>query len=207
MPFQLPVSIQTKIISSEGTTIYYPRITGLVSKVMENQLNHVIFEQVQALIHEQGKYQIASPKKEMIGHYEIKTNERGILSLTISNYAYSYPMAHGFTLLASLTFDVNTGKQYQLSELFQPGADYVGVLSRNIATQIRARNLPLLQPFHSIARNQSYYLADKALVIYFRLYEITPNYVGFPMFPISVYEVQSMIPDKSPLSVLAADIA
>ncbi|MCC2686244.1 MAG: hypothetical protein K0R75_3143, partial [Paenibacillaceae bacterium] len=36
---------------------------------------------------------------------------------------------------------------------------------------------------------------------------ITPYYVGFPMFPISVYDVLSIAAEPGPLSDLAADIA
>ncbi len=206
MPYQLPVRIDTRVMSAQGITIDIPQVNGLSDKRVQDQINSAIVGQVHAMIREQGKYQV-STKMEMTGHYEIKTNERGILSLTQSNYAYSYPMAHGFTLLKSLTFDVNTGKNYQLSELFKPGSNYVEVISQIIAAQIKARNIPLVKPFQSIAPNQEYYLADKALVIYFPLYEITPGYVGFPMFPISVYDVLSMATDQSPISILAADIA
>jgi hypothetical protein len=161
---------------------------------------------VNALIREQGKY-LTSANFQMIGHYEIKTNERGILSLILTNYAISVPSAHGMTLAKALTFDVNTGKQYALRELFAPGSDYVTVLSDQIRLQIRERDIQTLQPFTAISPNQDYYLADKALIIFFQLYEITPYYYGFPMFPISVYSVQSITPDQSPLSTLSADIA
>ncbi|MGC5325981.1 DUF3298 domain-containing protein [Brevibacillus sp. SYSU BS000544] len=206
MPFQLPVGIETRVISSKKTTIYVPQVSGLANRQVQNRINTAIINEINSMIREQGKYQ-TSTNPEMTGHYEIKTNERGILSLTLSNYAISEHMAHGFTILRSLTFNVNTGKQYQLSELFKPGSDYIAVISAIIAAQIKARNLPLLNGFTTIRPNQPYYLADKALVIYFQLYEITPYYVGFPMFPISVYDVLSMTTDESPISILAADIA
>jgi hypothetical protein len=134
-------------------------------------------------------------------------DERGILSLTLSNYAYSSPMAHGYTIVKALTFNVLTGKQYSLGDLFKPGSDYVGVLSAEVSAQIKQRNLPLLNGFTAISPNQDYYLADKSIVIFFQLYEITPYYVGFPMFPISVYDVLSIAAEPGPLSDLAADIA
>ena len=58
----------------------------------------------------------------MSGSYEIKTNERNVLSLSLLNYAYTYPSAHGLTKVRSLTFDVQTGKSYTLKELFKPEA-------------------------------------------------------------------------------------
>lgn len=207
MPFQLPVAIKTRTITTPpGTTVYYPQVTGLANRRAQDKINEQILQATRALIHAQAQYQ-TSKQPEMIGHYEIKTNERGILSLTLTNYAMSPHMAHGVTLMRSLTFNVNTGKQYQLSDLFTPGSNYVQVISANVAAQIQQRNIPLLGPFQGIAPNQDYYLADKALVIYFQQYAITPGYVGFPMFPISVFELTGMAPDTSPISILAADIA
>ncbi len=73
--------------------------------------------------------------------------------------------------------------------------------------QIKRRDIPTINPLKTIPPNQPYYLADKSLVLYFPLYDITPYYVGFPMFPISVYDVIDLAPDHGPLSILAADIS
>ncbi|MET3287489.1 UNVERIFIED_CONTAM: hypothetical protein ABID98_000059 [Brevibacillus sp. OAP136] len=207
MPFQLPTGIQTKSITSPpGTTVYYPQVTGLANRRVQERINEQILRATRELIHAQARYQ-TSRQPEMIGHYEIKTNERGLLSLTLTNYAISPHMAHGVTMMRSLTFNVNTGKQYALSDLFTPGSNYVQVISANVAAQIQKRNIPLLAPFQGIGPNQDYYLADKSVVIYFPPYTISPGYVGFPMFPISVYDLTDMAPDTSPISILAADIS
>jgi hypothetical protein len=203
MAFQLPVGIETRQIKHNQVSILYPQITG-PSPAATRQINSAIINQVNALIKEQGKF-LTSNQFEMIGHYELKTNERGILSLTLSNYAMSTPSAHGMTFLKGLTFDVNTGKQYQLSDLFKPGAPYVSVLSREVQIQIQLRQLPVLSPFSAIAPNQDYCLADKTLVLFYQLYELVPYYYGFPMFPISNYTLLSLVPDQSPISILAVD--
>jgi hypothetical protein len=205
--FHLPVAIHTHTISTpHGVKIVYPSVSGLANHQAQEHINRTIAAQVELMRQEQKKYQ-SGTLSEMTGHYEIKTNERGILSMTLSNYAYSSPMAHGYTIVKALTFNVLTGKPYSLGDLFKPGSDYVGVLSSEVATQIKERNLPLLNGFTAISPNQDYYLADKSIVIFFQLYEITPYYVGFPMFPISVYDVLSIAAEPGPLSDLAADIA
>jgi hypothetical protein len=108
-------------------------------------------------------------------------------------------MAHGMTFLNSLTFDAATGQDYRLSELFKPGSDYAARINEQIRKQIRERDVQLLGEFGGIRPDQDYYLADKALVIYFQLYEITPYAFGFPMFPISVYVFQDIAAENSPL--------
>jgi hypothetical protein len=205
MAFQFPAGIQTGSIISPGITIYYPQLIGMQNLNVQEQINQTIIKTVYYMQQEQNKVQTGT-NMQVTGHYEIKTNERGILSLILSNYAYSQPMAHGFTVVKSLTFDINTGKQYNLPDLFKPGSDYVAVLSRFINEQIKQRDLPLLNGFTSIKPNQDYYLADKSLVVYFQLYEITPYYVGFPMFPISNYQLLSIAAPNGPLDILSADI-
>lgn len=205
MAFQFPVGIQTGSTTAPGTTIYYPQVFGLSNRTIQDQMNRTIIGLASYLRQEQLKVQTGT-NMQMTGHYEIKTNERGVLSLILSNYAYSQPMAHGNTIAKSLTFDVNTGKLYSLADLFKPGSNYVADLSKQINEQLKERELPLLNGFTVISPNQDYYLADKSIVIYFQLYEITPYYVGFPMFPISVYTLLSIAAEGGPLDTLAVDV-
>jgi len=193
-------------VSSQDLIIDYPFATGFKTLNIQNIINSRIIKTVNELIYEQtGKLLeqgYKSPQMTVQGWYEIKTNEKGVLSLSIGNYTIAYPAAHGLTIIKSLTFDISTGKEYRLEELFKPGSDYVGTLSKIIERQIKEREIPILGEFKGIRPNQDYYIADKALVIYFQLYEITPYAFGFPMFPISVYEIQDIIREGSPLAAM-----
>lgn len=200
----LPATVLTRTIQRPNTTIYYPQLAGLANQQAEKDINRAILQTVQGLIHEQQRVQVPG-NTQMQGSYEIKTNERGIFSVTMSNYAYTPQMAHGMTFLGSVTANIHTGKLYTLRELFKPGSDYVNVLSANIKRQIEARQIPTLNGFTTIKPDQDFYVADKSLVIYFQLYEITPYYVGFPMFPISIYELEPIIDENGPFGILAAD--
>lgn len=201
---QLPATVLTRTITRPNTTIYYPQLAGLANQSAEQEINRSLFQSVQGLIHEQERVQVPGDT-EMQGSYEIKSNERGIFSVTMNNYAYTPRMAHGMTFLASVTADVQTGKLFTLRDLFKPGSDYIKVLSDNIGAQIKRRQIPTLEPFTTIKADQDYYIADKALVIFFQLYEITPYYVGFPMFPISVYDLEPIINEAGPLNIMSAD--
>jgi hypothetical protein len=204
-PGKLPVNIQTIPHIYPRVQIFYPRVIGMNNDAAQEKMNQAIIQEVQQLIAEQRKVQVQG-ETEMSGYYEVKTNERSVLSLIQTNYAYTPQMAHGMTFAKSLTFDVTTGKNYSLSELFQPGSPYEKRISDHIRLQIEARSLPLLDGFQGIKPEQDYYIADKALVVYFQLYEITPYYVGFPMFPISVYELQDIVVENSPLGRMLADV-
>jgi len=192
-----PVSIRTMEIMRDGMHIKYPQIGHVERPHVRRSINEAIFNLVQAIIAEQQDKQGTHQFAEMIGLYEIKTNERNVLSLTLSNYAIAPGAANGLTIIRSLTFDLQTGKQYQLGDLFLPRSPYVQILSAIIQQQIVDRDIPMLNHFSHISPNQDFYIADKALILYFQAIEITPHYVGIPMFPISVYEIENIInPDS-----------
>lgn len=191
---------------STGPTkvVYYPRITGMQNKQLQELINNTILRQNQQLINEQTG-NMDTTVVDLYGYYEIKNNQRDVLSLSLNNYVYHYHAAHGMTVIKSLTFDLQKGKQVALKDLFKPGSDYVKKISDLIAVQIKERDIPLLVDFTAIKPDQDFYIADKALVVYFQLYEITPYAYGFPMFPISVYGLQDIIDENGPLGRMAVN--
>jgi hypothetical protein len=144
------------------------------------------------LIQEQGFYE------EMDGTYELKNNDKGVLSIVLINYSFAGG-AHGNTIAKALNFDIETGHVYTLPELFKPNSNYVKKISDIIKVQIKARDIPTLGDFTEINPNQDFYIADRSLVIFFQLYEIAPYYVGIPYFPISIYELEDIINENGPL--------
>ncbi|MRH41184.1 DUF3298 domain-containing protein [Aquibacillus halophilus] len=107
------------------------------------------------------------------------------------------------TYIKSLTFDLQNRTRVELKDLFRPESNYINRISTLIRAQIEQRDIQLLGTFTSIEPNQDFYIADKALVIYFELYEITPYVFGFPMFPISVYGLHDIIDEDGPLGRMA----
>jgi Protein of unknown function (DUF3298)/Deacetylase PdaC len=203
MPISLPVSIRTeKISGGKDKNIYYPQVFKMKNVQLEQYINQKIVHQTQMLVNELVGGDPASVV-EIIGSYDIKNNQREVLSLSLSNYTYHYHAAHGMTIIKSLTFDLKEGKLCSLKDLFKPGSNYAGRLTELIEKQIKQREIELLNPLPEIKPNQDFYIADKALVIYFQLYEITPYVFGFPMFPISVYDLQDIIDENGPLGRMA----
>ncbi|MGJ7922117.1 DUF3298 domain-containing protein [Neobacillus sp. LXY-4] len=205
MPHSFPLSIKTVKIGNEPKrTVFYPQVYDMQNQGLEAAINRTITYQTQQLIHQQVG-NMPTTVEEMLGLYEIKNNQRQILSLSLSNYTYHFHAAHGMTYIKSLTFDPQKGEQCELKDLFKPESDYIKRLSTLINTQIKQRDIQLLGTFTAIRPDQDFYIADKALVIYFQLYEITPYYVGFPMFPISVFDIQDIINEKGPLGRMAVN--
>lgn len=203
MPISLPLSIRTeKISSGKKKNIYYPQVFKMKNVKLEQDINQKIVQQTQQLVNELVGGDPASVV-EIIGSYEIKNNQREVLSLTLSNYTYHYHAAHGMTIIKSLTFDLKQAKLITLKDLFKPGSNYEKRLSDIIKKQINQRNIELLNPLPEIKPNQDFYIADKTLVIYYQLYEITPYVFGFPIFPISVYDLQDILDENGPLGRMA----
>lgn len=203
MAITFPVGVKTaKISSGPKKTVYYPHIVGMHNLSLEKFINRTIVSQTQQLINLQVG-DMPTTVEEMLGHYEVKNNQRDVLSLSLSNYTYHEHAAHGMTYLKSLTFDLQKGKLCELKNLFKPGSEYVKRLSSIVEAQIAERNIWTLEKFTAIKPDQEFYIADKSLVIYFQLYEITPYAFGFPMFPISVYEIQDIIDENGPLGRMA----
>ncbi len=196
MDKKFPVCISTMKLVMPRLEVYYPVVSGLHNLNVQRKINNNILSLAYQMIKDQGYYE--NPQTTMTGYYEIKTNERGILSLSLTNYAFSGG-AHGMTIMKSLTFNIETGKMYSLGDLFKSGSDYVNVLSEIIKKQIKERDIPTIEEFDQIRPNQDFYIADKALVVYFQLYELAPYVYGFPQFPISVYEIQDIIKEDGPL--------
>lgn len=201
MSISSPLVVQTAKAVFPKTTLLVPHVSGGSHGDAIRIINETISAEVRNLRASQGP--LDDPRAEMLGWFEVKTNEKNVFSLSLYNYAYTGG-AHGMTLQQSLTFDAVTGKRYSLAELFKPGSNYIEVISAIVAASIAKRGIETLEPFKSISPDQSFYIADRSLVIYFQLYELAAYVYGFLYFPISVYELQSIINENGPLGVMLA---
>src|SRR5690625_7746531 len=122
-------------------TNHYRQNIRMENVAVKKNMNQTILQLAQYLIKQQHIQQDVEDLIEVIGTFEIKTNERNLLSLSLSNYAYAPLHAHGLTLMKSLTFDSMTGRLYRLQDLFRPDSDYIGVLSRLVHQQIKERDI------------------------------------------------------------------
>ena len=196
----LSAPIRTAYLRLPRLSFAYPQVYSLTNLKAQRQINQAIYQLTQRLITDSGYYQI--PGVEVTGTYELKTNERSILSLALIIYWFSGG-AHGMTVVKSLTFNVDTGKSYSLAELFKPGSvDYQRVLSGMVSEQIKQRQIPLLAAFPGVKPDQDYYIADKSLVLYYQLYELAAYVYGILAFPISVYAIQNLIDENGPLGTM-----
>lgn len=195
------VSIRTEKLKNTPVqaTVYYPIVYDLNNKEAELKINREIVTLLNKMLIERSYFD--KDLVELIANFEIKNNQRGILSLNLIVYSFTGG-AHGMTVVKSLTFDVKTGHSFTLQELFKPNSDYVKQISTIISADIKKWNVDTLEPFKTIRPDQDFYIADTSLIIYFQLYEITPYYWGLPYFPIAILNLQNIIKEKGSLDTM-----
>ena len=206
MSVPFPVGITTFIMSGgPKKTVFVPQTVHMMDGRLEVVINDAVIKKTRQMMEQQEAQMEDAAVEEMLGTYEIKNNQRNVLSLSLSNYTYHTYAAHGLTILQSLTFDLEKGKESELKDFFKPGSDYMKRLSAFISQQIEERDIPLINEFTVIRPNQDFYVADQMIVLYFQLYELTPYVYGFPMFPMPLYELEDIIDEDGPLGRLATD--
>ncbi len=192
-----PIVISTKKEEAETETLkltlQYPELKGLENTEVQNKLNSLFaelaaaakargYENAQYLGEEQLKHHI---KAETYFNYQVTYNRNGLLSIVFIDYQYGGG-AHGMTVQSSYTFDVKTGKKYELKDFFDDGSDYIAIISDEVKRQIEEKGLMLLTPFNAIRPDQDFYLSNNGLVVYFQLYEYLPYAYGIPEFIVEI---------------------
>lgn len=191
-----PIVISTKAEASETDTlkltIQYPELKGLDNTEVQGKLNSLfarLAAEAKDRAYEVEKYigqdEISRHiKAEAYFNYQVKYNNNGMLSIVFMDYVYSGG-AHGGTVQSSYTFDLKTGTEYQLKDLFPEGYDYVSLISNEVKRQLAEMEMTvLLAPFDSIRADHDFYLFGNSIIVYFQQYEILPYAYGIPEFSV-----------------------
>jgi len=128
---------------------FYPAAEGLGDISVEQRINHQIVSLMYSMIDE---LQQKGSSVQVTGYYEIKANERNVLSLILT--ATGADGDHRMAVVHSLNIDSSTGTNYPLGTMFKPGSNYIEVLSDIISVQIAERNLSLHGKYPGIQPNQ-----------------------------------------------------
>jgi inhibitor of cysteine peptidase len=186
------VTYENKKIYSDDqkllTNIQYPHFS-MTDKAVAEKLNAVIMADVNTAQKEaQDNLKFyegsESPNRyETYFNYRIVYQKGDILSVVLNDYQY-YGGAHGSDRQISHTFDLKTGVEYSLADLMKSGSGYQDYINKCVKADIVKDGLEDAQlvKFESIADDQSYYLSDKGLVVYFQQYEYFPYAAGIVEF-------------------------
>ncbi|GLI06035.1 hypothetical protein YDYSG_20650 [Paenibacillus tyrfis] len=193
--------IVTRRLTKPRLDVKYPQVLGLQNRLVQRIVNHSILDAIYKLVRKQDYVQ--DQTRTVSGSYKVKLHKNGLLSLLYDVYGYSQGAAHGLAYQSSQTFNLRDGREYQLKDLFKPGSDYVRRLSAIIRRRFKEQDIPMIAEFRSIRPDQDFYLTDRAIGIYFQLYEYTPYAYGFPTFEIPFTEVADILDPNGPVALLA----
>ncbi|SNS75885.1 protein of unknown function [Anaerovirgula multivorans] len=179
----------------------YPDIIGLDNEDIQQAINGTIQEEIYKMIIEQGYEEDYT--KEIWGDYKVELNEYNLLSVLIYIHSYSKGAAHGLTALKAINFDLQSGKTYELADLFIKNSGYVNKINELIKEEMVEKDIPMLVEFETIDKKQDFYLTKEALTVFFQLYEYTPYAYGIPEFGIPYNELEDIVNKQGPLKFIA----
>lgn len=191
------VSVKSlKYRPDRGTLIYYPEISGLTDRTVENNINsHLKIKFI-----EDYKASIADDSiiMEEVNLRFSASNIKNLLVLEKQGYFYPIGAAHPMPLKVFFHIDTNTGKFYSLSDLFKKDSNYQKILSDIVKEKINQnKNSEDYMYFEDtvvdIKDDQQFIIASNGIKILFKPYEIAPYAAGFPEFDISYSQIDEMI--------------
>lgn len=211
---QNAISLKTiKEVSKTGfieISLQYPQVDGLADRALQERIN-TVFSKAAGEARDAGLKNAAemeeyfesgftgSPNKcETHFDYRLKYNQKGLLSIVCLDYQYTGG-AHGQTVQSSYTFNLKTGEEYGLKDLFAGDADYISIINNAVQNEIKTRIaegiLPdhQLEPFETIRADQDFYLSNNTVVVYFQQYEHWPYAAGIQEFPVEVTTLQGIL--------------
>ncbi len=131
---------------------------------------------------------------EAIVNYDVTFKNSKLLSIPVTFYTYTGG-AHGNTIKQPYNFDLSTGIKINLNNIFKEGFDYKPLLKEYIKTSIEEDPDIFFDDAMSVIdkldKNQSFYLTNYSLVIYYSLYEIAPYSSGIIEFKIPLAEIKT----------------
>ena len=121
---------------------------------------------------------------------EVTYHRNNIISIVMTKYEFTGG-AHGMTYLETYNYNLLNGNKLTLKDMFKIGLDYKKIVNNFILQEIN--NEPEFyfkgdEGFKGISENQTFYIDNDGIVIYFGLYEIAPYYLGIPKFKLKFDE-------------------
>lgn len=196
------IKVETKTISDDNealqSTVSFPVFSSEKNQEALDEINKIFEEDALSIkedLTEMAENDFESFKKdninfhkyELLIDYEIHTINNELISATSLNYQYTGG-AHGMSVKVPYNFDLATGKRLSLNDLFKEGSNYTEVINKEVQKQIQ-ENPDIFFPdevelFSGIADDQSFYIKDGKLFIYFGQYDIAPYSSGIIEFEI-----------------------
>jgi hypothetical protein len=183
--------------------IYNPKVNNVANKKVEKNINKKLIKMsyFKPLFEENVKEPYIVKPEDVLnysyyGDFKVEFFKKNLLVLDLVGYYYPFGAAHGMPTKKTPSINLVTGKVYTLGDLFMGGVYWVGELNKIIENMIKTDpqyEYVYKDGFKGINEEQSFYIDEENLYIYFPPYEIGPYAAGFVTFKIPLEEIQGMI--------------
>lgn len=194
------IKLEEQILKPNKFKISYPVVDNTENKENISNINNVIINEVGELFKSQALVDGVTDFNQIFGDYEVTLNESGILSILFSMYIYVNRAAHGYTKYSSATINIENGRVYSFSDLFNPKVNYTSVLNELAKQYIEQNNITLINKYNGITPDQKYYLTPTSLVIYYQVYDYTPYVYGLFKIEIPYEKIKNIISPIGPIT-------
>ncbi|MFD2445117.1 WG repeat-containing protein [Bacillus sp. CGMCC 1.16607] len=183
--------IERKYKPNKDYLVYYPEIQGMSVERIQKQVNKRLAEL-------SGVKDIPQNKQleySYSGEFDISFFKKQLLVLELNGYNYPFGAAHGMPVKIFAHVDLESGAFYELKDLFKSNS-YVKVLSDIIGEQIKTDpqySYVFPDTYKGISPDQTFYVDENNLYIYFAPYEIAPYAAGFPTFKIPFSAIDEIL--------------
>lgn len=188
------ISEKTEVLTSD---IKIPVLKSLKDEKMQSEINKAFENRALDLKNQMmkdGKEALEDAKKygyknrpyNLSIDYNISYNERDIISITSTYYQYTGG-AHGTTLTETLNINTRTGEKIELKDFFKQGVDYKKVITEEVKKQMTGDNKfypNAAAELKMVSDDQSFYIEEGNIIIYYQPYEIAPYAAGICEFKI-----------------------
>jgi uncharacterized protein YraI len=186
-------------------SLKYPQIKALENKTAENKINSVLsnhikkaytqYVEVKQLEKEEKAMSEKDPDYPFFGPFEyivsytINYNEKGLLSILITDYIYSGG-AHGSAVTQSYNFNINTGQQIKLFDVLYSKSKQVKTHQYVFDYMLKHKDefefIGEINDF-TLTNNTAFYYTKSGIVIQFQQYEVASYAAGRPSVFIPKY--------------------
>lgn len=183
--------------------IYEPKVNGISDEKVQKDVNLKLkaMSSFKPFAEEKNQETLIITPDDVLeynyyGDFLIKFFKKNLLVLDMMGYYYPFGAAHGMPSKKTPNIDLVTGEFYTLGDLFMGGVYWTNELNKIIENMIKTDpqySYVYEDGFKGITMDQSFYVDENNLYIYFAPYDIAPYAAGFVTFKIPFTEIQGMI--------------
>jgi hypothetical protein len=174
-------------------TAFNQQVEGMVEEEIRAFLTHV------AQITDPPAPEV--PGSSLLVTYSVPYTQNGIISVLLRFSYYSAGAAHPGSYSRSLNYDLRSAKEIALAELFQPGSDYLGIISSGCLADLKKRDI-LAWEDGALPKAENYSvwnITPDGLQITFDEYQVAPYAAGPQVVVLPYAKMVGIVRDDGPL--------